>query len=73
MVDHVGKALIDPYPIFEAIGLAPGERVADLGCGRTGHFVFPASRVPPSGFEKAVKFYNGAVIIHFARTYFERN
>lgn len=42
---HAGTALIDPYPIFEKIFLAPGMRVADLGCGRTGHFVFPASRV----------------------------
>lgn len=44
-MDHAGKALIDPYPLFETIGLARGDRVADLGCGRTGHFVFPASRV----------------------------
>ncbi len=42
---HAGTALIDPRPIFERIALAPGMRVADLGCGRTGHFVFPASRV----------------------------
>ncbi|MDO8625968.1 MAG: methyltransferase domain-containing protein [Candidatus Magasanikbacteria bacterium] len=42
---HAGKALIDPHPVFAAVGLAPGMRVADLGCGRTGHFVFPASRV----------------------------
>lgn len=44
-MDHAGKALIDPYQIFETIKLAPGMRIADLGCGRTGHFVFPASRV----------------------------
>lgn len=44
-MDHSGTALIDPYPIFTALGLAAGWRVADLGCGRTGHFVFPASRV----------------------------
>lgn len=42
---HAGTALIDPYPIFGKISLASGMRVADLGCGRTGHFVFPASRV----------------------------
>ena len=42
---HAGTALIDPYIIFEKISLASGMRVADLGCGRTGHFVFPASRV----------------------------
>ena len=44
-MEHAGTALIDPYPIFKKIALAPGMRVADLGCGRTGHFVFPASRV----------------------------
>ncbi len=42
---HSGQALIDPYIIFKKIALAPGMRVADLGCGRTGHFVFPASKV----------------------------
>ncbi len=42
---HSGNALIDPYKVFEKIALAPGMRVADLGCGRTGHFVFPAARV----------------------------
>jgi ubiquinone/menaquinone biosynthesis C-methylase UbiE len=39
---HSGTALIDPYKIFEKISLSVGQRVADLGCGRTGHFVFPA-------------------------------
>lgn len=42
---HSGTALIDPYVVFEKIALTTGMRVADLGCGRTGHFVFPASRV----------------------------
>ena len=42
---HAGTALIDPQKIFEKIILAPGMRVADLGCGRTGHFVFSASRI----------------------------
>lgn len=41
----VGTALINPYKIFEKISLSPGMRVADLGCGRTGHFIFPAARV----------------------------
>lgn len=39
-----GISLIDPHKIFSAIGLAAGMRVADLGCGRTGHFVFLAAR-----------------------------
>lgn len=42
---HSGTALVDPYKIFSKIALGPGMRVADLGCGRTGHFVFPASQV----------------------------
>lgn len=42
---HSGTALIDPYKIFERISLSAGKRVADLGCGRTGHFVFPAVKV----------------------------
>jgi len=41
---HAGRALIDPFSIFSKIGLAKGMRVADMGCGRTGHFVFPAAR-----------------------------
>lgn len=44
-MSHSGSALLDPHAVFEKIALAPGMRVADLGCGRTGHFVFPASRV----------------------------
>lgn len=42
---HAGKALIDPHLVFDKIKLAAGMRVADLGCGRTGHFVFAASRI----------------------------
>ncbi|MEK7680775.1 MAG: methyltransferase domain-containing protein [Patescibacteria group bacterium] len=41
---HSGTALVDPYKIFDKITLSPGKRVADLGCGRTGHFVFPAAK-----------------------------
>lgn len=45
MTTHSGTALIDPYKIFDKILLSQGMRVADLGCGRTGHFVFPAAQV----------------------------
>lgn len=45
MTEHSGTALIDPYKIFEKISLSEGKRVADLGCGRTGHFVFPAVKI----------------------------
>src|SRR3989344_1091296 len=44
-MSHAGTALIDPYKIFARISLSEGQRVADLGCGRTGHFVFPAIKV----------------------------
>jgi ubiquinone/menaquinone biosynthesis C-methylase UbiE len=44
-MQHAGRALIDPFKIFEKIELRKGMRVADMGCGRTGHFVFPASRI----------------------------
>jgi len=40
-----GTALIDPAVIFKKIGLSEGMRVADFGCGRTGHFVFPMSPI----------------------------
>ncbi len=43
-MQHAGRALIDPFSIFSKVGLAKGMRVADMGCGRTGHFVFPAAR-----------------------------
>ena len=36
--------LLKPALIFEKIGLNLGMRVADLGCGRTGHLVFPAAK-----------------------------
>ena len=44
-MSHSGTALIDPYKIFARISLSEGKRVADLGCGRTGHFVFPAVKI----------------------------
>lgn len=39
----VGIALIDPKKIFDKIGVAAGMRVADFGCGRTGHITFSVS------------------------------
>lgn len=44
-MNHAGRALVDPFKIFDKIGLKAGMRVADMGCGRTGHFVFPAARI----------------------------
>jgi len=43
-MSHSGVALINPEKIFDKINLRSGMRVADFGCGRTGHFVFTASR-----------------------------
>ena len=39
----VGNQLIDPHLLFEKARLHPGMHIADLGCGRTGHIVFPGS------------------------------
>jgi len=39
-----GTALLNPHKVFAKVGLAKGMRIADLGCGRTGHFVFSAAR-----------------------------
>ncbi len=44
-MSHAGRALIDPFSVFEKIGLTKGMKVADMGCGRTGHFVFPAAKI----------------------------
>ena len=43
----VGTALINPEKIYKKINLSSGMRVADFGCGRTGHVVF--SLVPIVG------------------------
>ncbi|OGH88984.1 MAG: hypothetical protein A2537_01520 [Candidatus Magasanikbacteria bacterium RIFOXYD2_FULL_36_9] len=42
---HSGRALIDPIRIFSKVGLTKGMKVSDMGCGRTGHFVFSAARI----------------------------
>lgn len=53
---HAGSALLDPHVIFEKIGLHEGMRIADFGCGRTGHFIFPAARtVGDTGIVYAVE------------------
>lgn len=40
-----GNELIDPNFLLQKIGIGWGMRVADLGCGATGHFVFPAAKM----------------------------
>ncbi len=42
-MSHSGSALINPLTVIEKIGVKPGMRVADFGCGFLGHFIFPLS------------------------------
>lgn len=42
---HSGNHLIDPYELFDRVQLHEGMHIADFGCGRTGHVVFPGSKV----------------------------
>ncbi|MBU2542080.1 class I SAM-dependent methyltransferase [Patescibacteria group bacterium] len=45
MTYHSGNQMIDPYIIFEKARIIPGMHVADFGCGRTGHIIFPVAKV----------------------------
>lgn len=45
MTYHTGTHLIDPYALLLKGGITEGMHIADLGCGRTGHVVFPASKM----------------------------
>ncbi len=38
-----GKTMLNPQQILSWLGVAAGLRVADLGCGSTGHFTFPSA------------------------------
>ena len=50
-----GSELINPFKLLERVGIREGQRVADLGCGSLGHFVFPAAQlVGPKGTVFAV-------------------
>ena len=42
---HSGNQMVDPYIIFDKARLHTGMHVADFGCGRTGHMIFPASKI----------------------------
>lgn len=42
---HSGNQMIDPAVLFEKVQLRPGMHAADLGCGRTGHVVFPGAAI----------------------------
>jgi ubiquinone/menaquinone biosynthesis C-methylase UbiE len=45
MIPQSGTELINPFKLLERIGIREGQRVADLGCGALGHFVFPAAQL----------------------------
>lgn len=40
-----GNSLLDAKLILSKIGTKEGMKVADLGCGASGHFVFPSARI----------------------------
>ena len=37
--------MVDPHLLFEKAQLQPGMHVADFGCGKTGHILFPAANI----------------------------
>jgi ubiquinone/menaquinone biosynthesis C-methylase UbiE len=45
MYTRSGTELINPFKLLERVGIREGQRVADLGCGSLGHFVFPAAQL----------------------------
>jgi ubiquinone/menaquinone biosynthesis C-methylase UbiE len=46
MIDlPTGRALLDPDHILEEAGIRQDMKVADLGVGNIGHFLFPAARM----------------------------
>lgn len=45
MTTRSGTELINPFKLLERVGIRAGQRVADLGCGALGHFVFPAAQL----------------------------
>ncbi len=45
MIVRSGTQLIHPLKLLERVGIREGQRVADLGCGSLGHFVFPAAQL----------------------------
>lgn len=45
MTTRSGTELINPFKLLERVGISADMRVADLGCGAIGHFVFPAAQL----------------------------
>lgn len=57
-----GTELINPFKLLERAGIRAGAKVADLGCGALGYFVFPAAQlVGPDGVVYAVDIQRGAL------------
>lgn len=57
-----GGEVLDPPAILTTFGIAEGMVVSDLGCGTSGHFVFPAARmVGPNGKVYAVDILKSAL------------
>ncbi|MEO5928134.1 MAG: methyltransferase domain-containing protein [Patescibacteria group bacterium] len=55
MTTRSGTELVNPFKLLERVGISAEMRVADLGCGALGHFVFPAAQlVGPKGVVYAV-------------------
>jgi len=42
---HSGNHLIDPHELLQKAHVHEGMHIADFGCGRTGHVVFPGSKI----------------------------
>lgn len=40
-----GSQLLNPEEVLRQVGIKPGWRVADLGSGAVGHFIFPAAQI----------------------------
>ena len=40
-----GNELLSPLAILKLLDISEGQKIADLGCGRTGHFVIPAAKM----------------------------
>lgn len=55
-----GNELINPQKIIDEMKIQVGMKVADLGCGVSGHFVFPtAQMIGPEGIMYAVDILKG--------------
>jgi ubiquinone/menaquinone biosynthesis C-methylase UbiE len=64
-----GRALIDPFNALEKAGIREEMRVADLGVGAVGHFLFPAAKlVGPKGHVYGVDILKSVLQANQSRT-----